>query len=616
MPDRGSNGDTGAVRPGLLFVSRDPTLARMAMGLMAAAAGEAGPDMACAGLGNQALDPGLASTLMQEVGAELTAATTALSKLKGRTFDLVVTLDDEARERCLWSDIGEGDEPGPPPRDPLLAGIPVLLHWDVIPDGDGEDDLREARELLADHVGALAGQGFFNAIIGQRRRWVRLLDTLQDGVMAHDVHRRIFLFNREAERICGVKREEVLGRDCHELFEPDGLCGSHCKFCEPTEPAAGRAEWETTFTARDGVDRRLKMSVSPLQLEEDRDWGVIISMHDISEVSELRHRLHKERNFHGMVTNSPRMQEVFAATRQIGTSDYPVLITGESGTGKELMASAIHNESRRSNGPFVPINCGALPDNILESELFGHVRGAFTGAIRNKKGRFEMAHGGTLFLDEVGELSPSFQVKLLRVLQEKRFEMVGGERTIEVDVRVISATNQDLRQMISEGSFREDLYYRLCVFPLELPPLRDRREDIPPIVEHALKKVRQETDSKVKVVTSEAMATLLSYHWPGNVRELINAVQFASVLCGAEEIKPHNLPPEVRHASTTPPPEVPEALQAAMVPSHVRSERKRKLDWHAVEAALAEAGGNKVKAAKILNVGRATLYRFLKDNPR
>jgi len=335
-------------------------------------------------------------------------------------------------------------------------------------------------------------------------------------------------------------------------------------------------------------------------------------MQDITEVSDLRHRLRKEHSFHGMVTASARMQELFTATRQICTSDYPVLITGESGTGKELMASAIHQESRRKGGPFVPINCGALPDNILESELFGHVRGAFTGAIRNKKGRFEMAHGGTLFLDEVGELSPSFQVKLLRVLQEKRFEMVGGERTIEVDVRIISATNRNVRELIREGSFREDLFYRLCVFPLELPPLRERREDIPPIVEHALEKVRQETGSKVTSVSTAAMETLMDYGWPGNVRELINAVQFASVLCQGDEIQPHNLPPEVRHGDADAVPVAPPAQK----PPPATTERKRKLDWAAVDAALAEANGNKVKAAKILGVGRATLYRFLKDRPK
>ena len=313
-----------------------------------------------------------------------------------------------------------------------------------------------------------------------------------------------------------------------------------------------------------------------------------------------------------MVGRSERMQEVFKTIYKIAEYKTTVLIHGESGTGKELVARAIHDHSPRADKAFVAVNCGAIPENLLESELFGHVRGAFTGAIRNKKGRFEMAHGGTLFLDEVGELSASFQVKLLRVLQEKRFEMVGGERTIEVDVRIISATNRNVRELIREGSFREDLFYRLCVFPLELPPLRERREDIPPIVEHALEKVRQETGSKVTSVSTAAMETLMDYGWPGNVRELINAVQFASVLCQGDEIQPHNLPPEVRHGDADAVPVAPPAQK----PPPATTERKRKLDWAAVDAALAEANGNKVKAAKILGVGRATLYRFLKDRPK
>ena len=611
-PDTGRSTEQPSSEASLLFVSRSLTVARMARGLLEAASHGAGHRVSCVGL-TDSQDHGPAASLMQEAGAELPPGTVDLSDLEGQTFDLVVTLDDEARQLCLWADPQEAKASSPSKNRSLLAGIPVLLSWSVQPAGDTSDEwLRATRDALRDRVSALMGQGFLSALLGQRRRWEQLLDTLQDGVLAHDVHRKIFLINREAERICGVKREEVLGRDCHEVFVTNGLCGALCKFCSPGAPGSEREEWETTFTARDGVDRRLMMSVGPMQLEAGKDWGVIVSMRDITEVSDLRQQLHTERSFHGMVTNSPRMQEVFAATRQIGTSDYPVLITGESGTGKELMAGAIHEESRRRGGPFVPINCGALPDNILESELFGHVRGAFTGAIRNKKGRFEMAHGGTLFLDEVGELSPSFQVKLLRVLQEKRFEMVGGERTIEVDVRIISATNRDLRQLIREGSFREDLYYRLCVFPLELPPLRERREDIPPIVELALGKVRKETGSRVESVSPEAMGRLLAYHWPGNVRELINAIQFASVLCGAAEIQPHNLPPEVRHSDPDPAAAASGPPMTPLTPAP--TERKRKLDWGAVEAALAEAGGNKVKAAKILGVGRATLYRFLKDN--
>jgi transcriptional regulator with GAF, ATPase, and Fis domain len=263
------------------------------------------------------------------------------------------------------------------------------------------------------------------------------------------------------------------------------------------------------------------------------------------------------------------------------------------------------------------VNCGALPENILESELFGHVRGAFTGAIRDKKGRFELAGGGTLFLDEVGELTPPVQVKLLRVLQEKVIERVGGEKPIRVDVRIISATNRDPREMVAQGTFREDLFYRLCVVPMALPPLRERREDVAPLVGHFLEKIAKETGKEFLRVSDGALECLLNHHWPGNVRELINALQFAAVRAGGEVLQPEHLPPEVRfrppasHPPVTPRPAGPAVMPTAVpFPPTPRGQRV-KLTMTMVEQALEETGGNKVRAAKLLGVGRATLYRFL-----
>jgi len=257
---------------------------------------------------------------------------------------------------------------------------------------------------------------------------------------------------------------------------------------------------------------------------------------------------------------------------------------------------AIHNESRRGGGPFVPVNCGALPEGLLESELFGHVRGAFSGAIRDKKGRFELAHGGTIFLDEVSELPKPMQVKLLRVLQEGTFERVGGEKTISADVRVISATNRELKQEVEKQNFREDLYYRLNVVPIHLPPLRERKNDIPLLVSHFLEKALKDGRKPIGF-SKEAMAKLMDYSWPGNVRELQNAVHFALVKAKGRLVHPDNLPLEIRRRERigyTPGP-------------------PRKLERDAVAAALQQSGGNKTKAARILGVGRATLYRFL-DN--
>jgi transcriptional regulator with GAF, ATPase, and Fis domain len=309
-----------------------------------------------------------------------------------------------------------------------------------------------------------------------------------------------------------------------------------------------------------------------------------------------------------MIGSSARMVEIFDRLKQISTSDYPVLISGESGTGKELLARAIHNESGRHARHFVPLNCGALPDSILESELFGHVRGAFTGAVRNRKGRFDLAHRGTLFLDEVNALSPASQVKLLRVLQEMTFTPVGAERQVQVDVRIVSATNRDLRRMVKEERFREDLFYRLCVVPIELPPLRQRREDLPSLVEHALERINA-SGRGIRRVAREAMEVMLAYPWPGNVRELFNALQFASVLCSGDEIKLRHLPEEIRTSAAAAPAEQPGASK----PWGERAAPTRKLDRESVVQAMKQAQGNKTKAARLLGVGRATLYRFLKE---
>jgi DNA-binding NtrC family response regulator len=292
------------------------------------------------------------------------------------------------------------------------------------------------------------------------------------------------------------------------------------------------------------------------------------------------------------------MLDVYEQIRNLAVSDYPVHITGETGTGKELVAAAIHNESPRAGGPFVPVNCGALPEGLLESELFGHVKGAFSGAIRDKKGRFELADGGTLFLDEVSELPRHMQVKLLRVLQSGTFERVGGEKTISVDARIISATNRDLRREMERQNFREDLYYRLSVVPIRIPALRERKNDIPLLAAHFLKQAVEQGRKAVRL-SEDALSLMMDYSWPGNVRELQNAIHFALVKSRGLNIEAEHLPLEIK-----------EAACAAVKPGPAP-----RLTSDAVTAAIREAGGNKSKAAKLLGVGRATLYRFLEKAP-
>ncbi|MGB9436717.1 MAG: sigma-54 dependent transcriptional regulator, partial [Desulfobacterales bacterium] len=264
-----------------------------------------------------------------------------------------------------------------------------------------------------------------------------------------------------------------------------------------------------------------------------------------------------------------------------------------------LVSNAVHNESGRAGAPFVPINCGALPEGLIESELFGHIKGAFSGAIRDKKGRFELADGGTIFLDEVAELSNNMQVKLLRFLQEGKFERVGGEQTTAVNVRVISATNKELKKAVKHGTFRDDLYYRLNVIPIRLPPLRDRKIDIPLLVEHFLQEAGERYNRKPLKISSKAMALMLDYRWPGNVRELQNAIQFAIVKCSAKTISAADLPLELREIENV----------------CIRRGPSRKLTLEGVRSTLQKTGGNKAKAAKLLGVGRATLYRFLGEYP-
>ena len=324
---------------------------------------------------------------------------------------------------------------------------------------------------------------------------------------------------------------------------------------------------------------------------------------DIAELSRLRRRLKTEQSFAGIVGRDAKMLELFDTIREVAEVNVPVLIQGESGTGKELVAAAIHNEGHNADKPFVPVNCGALPEGVLESELFGHVKGAFTGAVRDRKGRFELADGGTIFLDEIGELTAACQVKLLRVLQDGTFQRVGGEETVKVDVRVISATNKDLAEEIAAGRFREDLFYRLCVVPVYLPPLRERRNDISMLADHLLKRALTEVAREGVVLSPEAVDAMMDYDWPGNVRELENALQYTLVKCRDNLILPEHLPSNILNRDT---PRQPSA----------KRQRKHKLDAERVRRTLEETGGNKIETARRLQVSRATLYRFLQESEK
>jgi PAS domain S-box-containing protein len=430
-------------------------------------------------------------------------------------------------------------------------------------------------------------------IVSQKENLERILDSLSEGIIAHDRERHILYFNRSAEEITGYSRAEVLGRDCHEVFGTP-FCGTRCSFCDEEPDAVERLSYPIQFFNRKGEARRIEMEVSGVRDRNGHFVGVIAAFRDMTDLICLKIETGALDGFAGIIGRDPKMLTVYGQIRDLAANDFPVHIMGETGTGKELVANAIHNESRRGGRPFVPINCAALPEGILESELFGHVKGAFTGAVRDKKGRFELADGGTIFLDEIAELPRHVQAKLLRVLQERSFERVGGERTVVSDVRVISATNKDLRQEVRKGNFREDLYYRINVVPLDLPPLRKRKEDIPLLVDHLMKQAG-EAGHEYRGISSEALALLKRYSWPGNVRELQSALHFALVHSQGRTIRPEHLPAEVKE-------------------SDVRVTGS-KLDPQGVQNALNRTGGNKKKAARLLGVGRATLYRFLRNHP-
>jgi PAS domain S-box-containing protein len=422
----------------------------------------------------------------------------------------------------------------------------------------------------------------------------QVLDNLQEGIIAHDLQRHIFFFNRQAEKITGYSRHDVLGRDCHLAFARP-FCGDRCSFCSENPPDFQIAEYPLTIATKSGESRQIEMTAIMMQDDQGRNSGVLATFRDVTDLLNLQFKTRELTGFHNIIGRDPQMIEIFKQIRDVAEYDFPVHIYGETGTGKELVAEAIHNESKAEDSPFVPINCGALPEGLIESELFGHVKGAFSGAVRDKKGRFELAHTGSIFLDEVSELPMHLQVKLLRFLQSGTFTKVGGERTLQVKARVISATNKDLKKAIKAGSFREDLFYRLNVIPLALPPLRKRKNDIPLLVDHFLGRFHTAKQAGGVKISDRALSRMMDYPWPGNVRELENALQFALVKSKGRSIQPEDLPLE----HTAPP------------PASKKRGPSRKLDRNLVHEALAEAQGNKVQAAKLLGVGRATLYRYL-----
>jgi sigma-54 dependent transcriptional regulator, acetoin dehydrogenase operon transcriptional activator AcoR len=448
-------------------------------------------------------------------------------------------------------------------------------------------------------------------LIGENDFLKSMFEAFPCDVLIVDKDRVVHALNKALEKTFNVRRSEAVFQRggevlrCVHASENSEGCGftDACEDCSVRNIALDAISGKKTErryaefqSGANGNQKTLKLLLSASPFVHNDERLAIVIIEDVTELSDLRQRLKVEQSFAGIIGSDPAMHDLYETIRELTGVKIPVLIEGESGTGKELVASAIHNEGERSGRPFVPVNCAALPEGIIESELFGHVKGAFTGALKDKKGRFELAHGGTLFLDEVGDLPKTAQAKLLRVLQNGRFERVGDERSITADVRIISATNKDLKKEVDKGNFREDLYYRLKVVPIKLPPLRKRKQDIPLLVNHFLKHAIDE-GFRPAGISREAIAAMMDYSWPGNIRELQGAVRFALIKSKGGVIQMEDLPMELRSRPDT----------CLPGPS-------KKLSPERVRAALKQSGGNRSNAAKLLGVGRATLYRFLESS--
>jgi len=532
----------------------------------------------------------LATEVMSDIGFDISnQQPKSISKIKKNYFNIGIVL-------------GNPDDF----KSSVLAGYSVLLYWNIkdpgvekLPSHQLKESFRKCRDKIEEMVSGYFSLGYYQALVNQQNHLNSVLMNFSDAVLAHDANRKIFYFSEGASELMGLRPEDIIGRDCHDVFNPR-LCGKNCSFCGSDDLTTFKEKsYTTSFYDQEGVHKECKMTVLPLKDNNGSYNGVMASLLNITELKSLKRQLKKDNQFKGIIGTDSQMLNLFQQIRDIALYDYPVHVHGETGSGKELVAKAIHTESSRGDHPFVPINCGALPEGLIESELFGHVKGAFSGAIRDKKGRFELANKGTIFLDEVAELPKQAQVKLLRVLQEGKLEKIGGEKTVTLDVRIISATNKDLKQEVKRNNFREDLFYRLNVIPVDLPPLRKRKNDIPLLCDHFLKQNINPQKKTPSTLSDHAMSMLLNHNWPGNVRELENTIRFAIVKSKTEVIQPEDMPMEI---------------QGDFEPVISRGPSK-KLQIENVKSVLIKTGGNKAKAARLLGVGRATLYRFLKENP-
>ncbi len=425
-----------------------------------------------------------------------------------------------------------------------------------------------------------------------------ILDSIADGVFTVSPDFIITSFNRAASEITGVPVEEALGKPCCEVFRAE-ICEGACALRETIRTGAPVVNKAVYILKADGARSPISVSTAALKDSAGVLVGGVETFRDLSLVETLRKEVEKSYTFEDMISRSKPMRDIFNILPDVAVSDSTILIQGESGTGKELLAKAIHNLSIRKNGNFVAVNCAAIPDSLLESELFGYKAGAFTDAKKDKPGRFAHAQGGTIFLDEIGDVTPALQVRLLRVLQERVYEPLGGARPESTDARVVAATNRDLQTLVSQGAFREDLFYRIQVFKLSIPPLRERKEDIPILAQHFIDRFNLVKGKDITGLSQDAIKAVMDYNWPGNIRELENAIEHAFILCHGGLIEVEHLPDPLKAAQES----------HESIPTNATLEE---IEAKVIREALARNNGKKNDTARELGIHKTTLWRKLK----
>jgi PAS domain S-box-containing protein len=427
-----------------------------------------------------------------------------------------------------------------------------------------------------------------------------ILDSIADGVFTVDENWRITSFNKAAEQITGISRQNATGQTCKDVLRAN-VCETDCALRYTMDTSKPVINKPVHIIDAQGRRKAITISTALLKDGNGKTIGGVETFRDMTIVEELRKQVQKQYSCEDIISRNHKIQELFDILPQIADSDCAVLIEGHTGTGKELFARAIHNLSPRREKPFIAVNCSALPDTLLESELFGYKAGAFTDAKKDKPGRFAMAEGGTIFLDEIGDISSSVQVKLLRVLQEKTYEPVGAVSSQKADIRVITATNRDLAELVEQDKFRSDLYYRINVVKLSLPPLKERSEDVPLLIDHFINRLNKIYNKNICCLSDDAMAILLSYDFPGNIRELENILEHCFVLCKGDVIETKHLPASIGETASEPTADI------------GKFRTLLQMEILMIEQALRRNKNNKTSAAKELGIDASTLFRKLKN---